>query len=79
MGNKVIFQVAAIRKREAEEKAREEAQRIADERFKRRSSRFQVVPAPENVLRRQSSENHLDQVTLLKIILLGLIGCASML
>lgn len=53
----VLFQVAAIRQREAEEKARMEA----EERFKRRPSRFQVIPAPD-MLRRQSSENHLDQV-----------------
>lgn len=57
------FQVAAIRQREAEEKAREEAQRNAEERWKRRPSRFQVIPAPDNMLRRQYSENHLDQVS----------------
>lgn len=56
------MQIAAKRQREAEEKAREEAIKIAEERLKRRPSRFEVIPAPDN-LRRQSSENHLDQVS----------------
>ncbi|KAJ8939743.1 hypothetical protein NQ314_011029 [Rhamnusium bicolor] len=52
--------IAAIRQREAEERAREEEIRKAEER-NRRPSRFEVVPAPD-VLQRQMSENHLDQV-----------------
>ncbi|CAH1103822.1 unnamed protein product, partial [Psylliodes chrysocephalus] len=63
IGKERRLQVAAIRQREAEEKAREEAERLADERNnKRRSSRFQVVPAPD-ILHRQTSENQLDHPT----------------
>ncbi|CAG9861445.1 unnamed protein product [Phyllotreta striolata] len=62
IGKERRLQEAAIRQREAEEKARE-AQQIADERNgRRRGSRFQVVPAPD-VLQRQTSENQLDQPT----------------
>ncbi|KAF7286626.1 chloride channel protein 2 isoform X2 [Rhynchophorus ferrugineus] len=59
IGKERRLQVAAIRQREAEEKAREEAKKQAEER-KRRPSRFQVVPAPD-MLQKQLSENHLDQ------------------
>lgn len=59
IGKERRLQVAAIRQREAEEKAREEAKKQAEER-KRRPSRFQVVPAPD-ILQKQLSENHLDQ------------------
>ncbi|XP_030756628.1 chloride channel protein 2 isoform X2 [Sitophilus oryzae] len=59
IGRERRLQVAAIRQREAEEKAREEAMRQAEER-KRRPSRFQVSPAPD-MLQRQLSENQLDQ------------------
>ncbi|XP_060533656.1 chloride channel protein 2 isoform X2 [Cylas formicarius] len=62
IGRERRLQVAAIRQREAEEKAREEAWRKAEER-KRRPSRFQVSPAPD-VLQKQLSENNLDQPTL---------------
>nr|XP_023018404.1 chloride channel protein 2-like [Leptinotarsa decemlineata] len=62
IGKERRLQVAAIRQREAEEKAIEEALKKAEERTKRRPSRFQVVPAPD-MLQRQSSENNLDQPT----------------
>ncbi|XP_074040499.1 chloride channel protein 2 isoform X2 [Leptinotarsa decemlineata] len=62
IGKERRLQVAAIRQREAEEKAIEEALKRAEERTKRRPSRFQVVPAPD-MLQRQSSENNLDQPT----------------
>ncbi|CAH1972148.1 unnamed protein product [Acanthoscelides obtectus] len=60
IGKERRLQVAAIRQREAEEKARAEAVRIAEERNRRRSSRFQVVPAPD-ALQRYTSETQLDQ------------------
>ncbi|KAJ8917377.1 hypothetical protein NQ315_002401 [Exocentrus adspersus] len=59
IGKERRLQVAAIRQREAAERAKEEELRRAEER-QRRPSRFQVVPAPD-VLQRQMSENHLDQ------------------
>lgn len=59
IGKERRLQVAAIRMREAEEKAREEALRRAEER-RRRPSRFQVVPAPDVLGMRQMSENQLD-------------------
>lgn len=59
IGRERRLQVAAIRQREAEEKAREEAKRKAEER-RRRPSRFQVSPAPD-MLQKQLSENQLDQ------------------
>ncbi|XP_066251940.1 chloride channel protein 2 isoform X2 [Euwallacea similis] len=58
IGRERRLQVAAIRKREAEEKAREEALRQVEER-KRRPSRFQVTPAPDT-LERQLPENNLE-------------------
>ncbi|KAL3271018.1 hypothetical protein HHI36_021518 [Cryptolaemus montrouzieri] len=59
IGKERRLQVAAIRMREAEEKAKEEAMRKAEER-RRRPSRFQVVPAPDVLGVRQMSENQLD-------------------
>ncbi|CAH0549331.1 unnamed protein product [Brassicogethes aeneus] len=59
IGKERRLEVALIRRREAEEKAKEEALRKAEER-KRRPSRFQVVPAPD-MLQKQLSENQLDQ------------------
>lgn len=59
IGRERRLQVAAIRQREAEERAREEALRKAEEK-RRRPSRFQVVPAPD-MLQKQLSENQLDQ------------------
>ncbi|XP_019876092.2 chloride channel protein 2 isoform X2 [Aethina tumida] len=59
IGRERRLEVALIRQREAEEKAREEAMRKAEER-RRRPSRFQVVPAPD-MLQKQRSENQLDQ------------------
>lgn len=58
IGKERRLQVAAIRMREAEEKAREEALRAEERR--RRPSRFQVVPAPDVLGMRQMSENQLD-------------------
>ncbi|CAG9814810.1 unnamed protein product [Phaedon cochleariae] len=60
IGRERRLQVAAERKKEAEERAIEEALRSAEERTKRRPSRFHVVPAPDG-LRRQASEHHLDR------------------
>lgn len=60
IGKERRLQVAAIRQREAEERAREEAEKLMEER-RRRPSRFQVIPAPD-VLQKQMSENQLDQV-----------------
>nr|CAH7729648.1 unnamed protein product [Callosobruchus chinensis] len=60
IGKERRLEVAAIRQREAEERARAEAIKIAEERNRRRSSRFQVVPAPDT-LQRHTSETHLDQ------------------
>ncbi|CAH1134809.1 unnamed protein product [Ceutorhynchus assimilis] len=58
IGRERRLQIAAIRQKEAEEKAREEATKQAEERI-RRPSRFQVVPAPD-MLQRQLSESHLE-------------------
>ncbi|KAL1501247.1 hypothetical protein ABEB36_006608 [Hypothenemus hampei] len=52
IGRERRLQVAAIRQREAQERAQEEARQ-------RRPSRFQVTPAPD-VLQRQLSENQLE-------------------
>ncbi|KAG5885475.1 hypothetical protein JTB14_005066 [Gonioctena quinquepunctata] len=60
IGKERRLQVAAIRQREAEEKAIEEALKTHAERNKRRPSRFQVVPAPD-MFQKQASDNHLDQ------------------
>lgn len=62
IGRERRLQVAAIRQREAEEKAKEEELKKAAER-QRRPSRFQVVPAPD-MLRKQNSENELHKVSL---------------
>lgn len=50
--------MAAIRQKEAEERAKEEALKQAEER-KRKLSRFEVVPAPD-ILQKQMSE---DEIT----------------
>lgn len=60
IGRERRLQVAAIRQREAEEKAKDEELKKAEER-KRRPSRFQVVPAPD-MLQKQDSETELHQV-----------------
>ncbi|XP_057658260.1 chloride channel protein 2-like [Diorhabda carinulata] len=59
IGKERRLQVAAIRQREAKER---EEQFLAEERNRRRPSRFHVVPAPD-LLNRQISETHLDQPT----------------
>ncbi|CAG9861446.1 unnamed protein product [Phyllotreta striolata] len=60
IGRERRLQVAAIRKKEAEEKARVEA-----EERKRRPSRFQVVPAPD-MLQRQQSDGELQKPKIAK-------------
>lgn len=59
IGRERRLQVAAIRQKEAEEKAKEEKLKKAEER-KRRPSRFEVVPAPD--IYKQNSDTKLDQV-----------------
>lgn len=59
IGRERRLQVAAIRQREAEEKAKEELKK-AEER-QRRPSRFEVVPAPD-MLKIQTSETKLNEV-----------------
>nr|XP_023018406.1 chloride channel protein 2 [Leptinotarsa decemlineata] len=59
IGREKRLQAAAIRQKEAEEKAREEELKIVEER-QRRPSRFQVTPAPD-MLQKQISENELDK------------------
>jgi chloride channel 2 len=59
IGRERRLQVAAIRQREAEERAREEAEKKAEER-KRRPSRFQVVPAQDDLGVKHLSENQLN-------------------
>lgn len=59
IGRERRLQIAAIRQREAQEKAKEEAQRRVEER-QRRPSRFHVSPAPDMLGLRQMSENHLN-------------------
>ncbi|XP_072383243.1 chloride channel protein 2-like isoform X1 [Diabrotica undecimpunctata] len=62
IGKERRLQIAAIRQREAKEKAIEETQKLTDERNRRRPSRFQVVPAPD-LLHKHTSESQLDQPT----------------
>lgn len=62
IGRERRLQVAAIRQKEAEEKAKEEELKKAEER-KRRPSRFEVVPAPD-VLQKQASDHEIHKVTL---------------
>lgn len=59
IGRERRLQVAAIRQREAEEKAKEELKKV--EERKRRPSRFEVVPAPD-MLQKQNSDNELHKV-----------------
>ncbi|CAG9814797.1 unnamed protein product [Phaedon cochleariae] len=59
IGREKRLQEVAIRRKVAEDKAREEELKRAEER-RRRPSRFQVVPALD-VLQRQMSENELDK------------------
>ncbi|CAG9832116.1 unnamed protein product [Diabrotica balteata] len=61
IGRERRMQVAAIRQKEAEEKAREEEKRKEEER-QRRPSRFEVVPAPD-VYKKQVSVSELEQPT----------------
>lgn len=60
IGKERRLEVAAIRQREAEERAREEAEKLSQER-QRRPSRFQVIPALD-VLQKQASDNQLNHV-----------------
>lgn len=67
IGRERRLQAAAIRQREAEERAKEEELKKAEER-KRRPSRFQVTPALD-VLQKQISENELHKVCIFYVIL----------
>lgn len=62
IGRERRLQVAAIRMKAAQERAKEEAIRREMER-QRRPSRFQVVPAPDVLFVRQMSEQHLVKPT----------------